>query len=246
MAAEQDYSIINFKSARFAVCCVNTAQGHALAGALLPDPDRLFSTGDPDSSPWQSAGTDKAVICLQGQTYFIKRYNCQGAGYRVKNLLRPSRALRSWRNGWQFHQAQLPTVEPVLCLEERVFGFLGRSYIVFPQLTDAESLLDIWSSLASREQKALLLILANTFGCMHRRGIFHGDLNWRNILVRKQSGEPQFFLVDLDGCRYRNGYREKLAQRDLAHFYRDMGRAVVSDMLVQEFRAAWQRGVMAG
>jgi len=239
MASEQNNSIINLKSGRFAGFCVNSTQVHALAGALLPDPDRLFATGDPVRSPWQSASTDKVTIHLEGQDYFLKRYNCQGVGYRIRNLLRPSRALRSWRNGLHFHQAQLPTVDPVLCLEERLLGFLGRSYIVFPHLTDAESLLDIWSSLGSREQKGLLLSLAETFGCMHRRGIFHGDLNWRNILVRKQNGEPQFFLVDLDGCRYRNGYHKEPARRDLEHFYRDMSRAVVPDTLKMEFRKAW-------
>jgi tRNA A-37 threonylcarbamoyl transferase component Bud32 len=245
MASEQVNSITKLKSERFTGFCMDSTQGHALAGALLPDPDRLFATGDPVRSPWQSASTDKVSIRFEEQNYFLKRYNCQGVGYRIRNLLRPSRALRSWRNGLHFHQAQLPTVDPILCLEERFFGFLGRSYIVFPHLSDAVSLLDIWSSLGSREQKSLLLTLAETFGRMHRQGIYHGDLNWRNILVRKQSEEPRFFLVDLDGCRYQNGYHKKHARRDLEHFYRDMGRAAVSDDLVREFRTAWQRVVVA-
>ncbi len=241
--AQQGGSIINLRSAQFSGFCENSPPARALAASLLPDPDHLFATGDPICSPWHSAATDKVQIRLEEHRYFIKRYNSQGFGYRLRNLLRPSRALRSWRNGVRFQQAQVPTVPPILCLEERFLGLLGRSYVVFSHLSDAACLLDIWHILSPLEQREALLTLAETFGCMHRKGIFHGDLNWRNILVRKDE-RLQFFLVDLDGCLYRRGYCEKLARRDLEHFYRDMSRAAVTDELTREFQTIWQAIVM--
>ncbi|MGK2945893.1 MAG: lipopolysaccharide kinase InaA family protein [Desulfuromonadales bacterium] len=244
MDTQQGGSILKLKSGQFSGLCENTPSARALAASLLPDPDHSFATGDLICSPWHSAATDKVLIQLEGYGYFVKRYNCQGFGYKLRNLLRPSRALRSWHNGVRFQQAQVTTVPPILCLEERFSGLLGRSYVVFPHLTDAACLLNIWQILSPQEQREALLTLAETFGCMHRKGIFHGDLNWRNILVRKEEERLQFFLVDLDGCLYRRGYREKLARRDLEHFYRDMSRAAVTDELTRYFRKIWQEIVM--
>jgi hypothetical protein len=234
---------MNFKSGRYSGFYEDSAQGRSLASVLLPNPDKLFATGEPVHSAWQSARTDKAVIRLGGQRYFLKRYNCLGFGYRIKNLFRPSRALRSWHNGLSFQRAQVPTVPPVLCLEERVFSSLGRSYVAFAHLEDAVSLLDGWRGLPLQEKTDSLLSLAGIFARMHRKGIYHGDLNWRNILLREDDGERQLLLIDLDGCRYRRGYREKLAIRDLRHFYRDMQRVAVPESLTLVFRQAWRSAV---
>ena len=231
---------VQLKSGRFTGFCDDSVLGRTLVKALLPEPDRLFSTGTPVLSDWQSARTDKSVLRLGRQSYFIKRYNCRGLGYRIKNLLRPSRALRSWRNGRCFQQAQVPTVPPLVCLEERIFRSLGRSYVAFAHLDDAVSLLDGWRNLAPHEQLEALLSLAGIFASMHRKGIYHGDLNWRNILLRNNGGKMQFLLIDLDDCRYRNGYRDKLARRDLQHFFRDMRRAAVPEPLFLKFQNAWQ------
>lgn len=235
--------MLKLKSGQFYGFCEDTPSARALAASLLPDPDHLFATGAPICSPWHSAATDKVQIRLEGYSYFVKRYNCQGFAYRLRTLLRPSRALRSWHNGVRLHQAQIPTIPAILCLEERFSGLLGRSYVVFSHLTDAASLLDIWQILSPQEQRESLLTLAETLACMHRKGIFHGDLNWRNILVRKHD-RLQFFLIDLDGCLYRRGYNERLAHRDLAHFYRDMSRAAVTDELTLYFREIWQENVL--
>ena len=63
--------------------------------ALLPDPDRLFEAGQAIQSPWQSAATDKTIVEIRGKSYFLKRYNCLGSRYRLKSIVRTSRALKS-------------------------------------------------------------------------------------------------------------------------------------------------------
>jgi tRNA A-37 threonylcarbamoyl transferase component Bud32 len=105
------------------------------------------------------------------------------------------------------------------------------------------SLLDGWRELAPQEQVETLLSLAGIFAHMHRQGIYHGDLNWRNILLCEKDGKRQFLLIDLDDCRYRTGYRDKLARRDLQHFFRDMQRAGVPEPLFLKFQHAWQKAL---
>lgn len=209
--------------------------------ALMPDPDRLFASGQVIQSPWQSAATDKTVVRIGARSYFFKRYNCLGDGYRLKNLLRNSKALKSWRAGWKFLEQGLPTPRPVACLEERRFRLLGRSYLLFELLEDSGSLLDLWGELSDEHRIRLLSLMGAKFGEMHRRGILHGDLNWRNILVRRADRDYEFYLVDLDGSRSRKKLRREEAVRDLSHFMRDVARNKVSAEEQQCFLDRWQR-----
>lgn len=55
---------------------------------------------------------------------------------------------------------------------------------VFPFFVDGIDLLRLWSQLDAAEQDACLYHLAPVIGHMHAQGVYHGDTNWRNILVR--------------------------------------------------------------
>ncbi|MRR08115.1 MAG: hypothetical protein EG828_14550, partial [Deltaproteobacteria bacterium] len=102
-----------------------------LLSALLSDPDSLLKAGREIQSPWQCAATDKTIVEIRGKSYFLKRYNCLGSRYRLKNMVRSSRALKSWWAGWKFLELGVPTPRPLVCLEERRLRLLGRSYLLF-------------------------------------------------------------------------------------------------------------------
>jgi tRNA A-37 threonylcarbamoyl transferase component Bud32 len=82
--------------------------------------------------------------------------------------------------------------------------------------------------------------MGTQIGEMHRRGILHGDLNWRNLLVRRADRDLEFYLVDLDGSRSRKKLGREEAIRDLAHFMRDLGRNKVSAEEQQCFLDHWR------
>jgi tRNA A-37 threonylcarbamoyl transferase component Bud32 len=207
---------------------------------LLPDPDRLFEFGETIQSAWQSAATDKTVVNLGGKKYFLKRYNCLGIGYRLKNIFRNSRALKSWWAGWKFLELGLPTPTPIVCLEKRHFRSLDRAYLLLELLDGANSLLDIWNDLNGEQRRNVLVLLGNEIGKMHRFGLLHGDLNWRNILVRETFNAPEIFLVDLDGCRFFKKVSSELANRDMNHFFRDLQRKDTAEEERSYFMQAWK------
>jgi tRNA A-37 threonylcarbamoyl transferase component Bud32 len=211
-----------------------------LISALLPDPDSLFAAGQAIESPWQSAATDKTVVSIGGRNFFFKRYNCLGGGYRLKNIFRNSRALKSWRAGWKFLDMGLPTPRPIACLEERHFRFLGRSYLLLEFLEDSRCLLDLWGDLPDNQRSQLLSLIGTNIGNMHRQGVLHGDLNWRNFLVSSAGEKREVFLVDLDGCRFLKSLSRKRAIRDLAHFLRDLNRNGASESDRALFLGTWQ------
>ncbi len=211
---------------------------------LLPDPDVVFLRGDPIPSPWSGIFTDKRRVRVIDQDYFIKRYNCAGWLYRLKNMVRPSRALRSWHAALRFRDCGVPTPEPLFCLEERHWGFLGRAYIIFPFFADGIDLLRLWPQLDPVAQETCLDRLAVILGHMHVQGVYHGDTNWRNILVRRHENEWRFDLIDLDGCRFMKKPSKEKAMRDLNHFNRDMDRHQVTPALRNLFYKKWERALM--
>jgi tRNA A-37 threonylcarbamoyl transferase component Bud32 len=209
--------------------------------SLLDDPDRLFASGEVVRSPWQSAATDKTIVESGGRSYFLKRYNCLGGGYRLKNIFRISRALKSWRAGWKFLELGLPTPRPIACVEERRLRLLGRSYLLFEMLDGAHCLLDFWSDLSAERRREVLSLLGAEIGMMHRLGLLHGDLNWRNILVRRACGAPETYLVDLDGCCFVGSVTRERAERDMSHFFRDLQRNNASEEEAKFFVDAWEQ-----
>jgi tRNA A-37 threonylcarbamoyl transferase component Bud32 len=219
----------------------DSSEAHAeVIATLLPDPDRLFAAGQAIQSPWQSAATDKTVVRIGGRSYFFKRYNCLGGGYRLKNIFRNSRALKSWRAGWKFLELGLPTPRPIVCLEERHLRLLGRSYLLFELLAGAHSLLDSWADFSAEGRRDVLARLGTEIGSMHRHGLLHGDLNWRNILVRAISRSPEIYFVDLDGYRDAGGLTRESANKDMSHFFRDLQRNQATREETALFMATWE------
>jgi len=213
-----------------------------LLECLLPDPDRALSQGTPIRSRWQSKSTAKVRVEIGGKPYFLKRYNCAGCLYRVKGLFRSSKALRSWRAASQFLLHDIPTLRPLICMEERRLGLLGRSYILFPFAEgEGGTLLDVWPAMSDEERSGCLVKLAKIIGMMHHHGLFHGDLNWRNILVQKNSEGNEFFLVDLDGSKARLRPSESHAMKDIEHFVRDLNRCDAREEQKRSFLALWHQ-----
>jgi len=205
------------------------------------DPDYFFDRGEQIRSAWKSRIIDKAIVRIGDQSFFIKRYNCLGKIYKLKNLARKSKALKAWLAGRQLLQSGISTPNPVICMEEYRFGLLERSYLCCDFIQGASNLLELWPELDHEERMRLLGLAGLETGNLHRRGCLHGDLNWRNVLVRGKDRNGKIFLVDLDGCRFSRHLGEKSALRDLRHFYRDLERSHASAVYIDHFTDSWYK-----
>jgi tRNA A-37 threonylcarbamoyl transferase component Bud32 len=235
-----NFKIICERLGRYRIVRVKSPETDILLQELLPDPELVFSRGRAILSPWKNPATDKVMVEINNSEYFFKRFNDQGWRYRLKNIFRRSRAEKSWRAAWLLNDQNIPTPQPSIFLEERLWGLLHRSYILIPNLEGGKSLLEFWPLLDREEQKESLFQLAEIIGKMHRTGILHGDLNWRNILLCRDGPNLRFFLVDLDGYSLSNKFSGKLADKDIAHFLRDIDRAKVGEGLRNLFLKVWR------
>lgn len=227
----------------FRVCKIAGDESERLSRVLLPDPEHFFRLGEKVESGRHGNPRDLVRVTVDDRSYLIKRYNCRGWSYRVKNVFRFSRARRCLLAGQVLLDHGIHTPQPLLSLDQRNWRLLGDSYLVTPFLDDAVSLLELWPELDARWQARYLQSAGALFGRLHRLGIIHGDTNWRNILVRPHSQKPEFWLVDLDGMRSYKRMSADRAIRDVGHFLRDLGRNGGDENAAALFRNHWQRAM---
>jgi len=208
-----------------------------LLDSLLPEPDRIIASAEIFK---QGSRNHSVRVELAGQSYFLKRYNCRGWGYRLGNLFRQSRAVRTWRVHLEFLRRGIAIQDPLLCLEERNFRLLGRSYLLTGFVEGASSLMELWPTLTVDEKSSLLRCLAEHLGHLHRSGALHGDLKWYNILIRRTAAGWQPTLVDLDGSRILRCASARKAREDIDRFLRDLEEYESDPRLKPFFEEAWR------
>lgn len=142
----------------------------------------------------------------------------------------------------------VPACEVLGALVLRAWGPFYRGWLVTRELAGAR---DLWQALLGEEggpRRQLLEAAAESVAAMHRRGIYHGDLHLRNIVVRREGTRFAAYLLDFDKARIlAEPLTERLAQRNLRRFLRsarklDPERRRFSEADWRIFMAAYERG----
>jgi tRNA A-37 threonylcarbamoyl transferase component Bud32 len=189
-----------------------------IVDTLFPDPDEVLDRGEVLKA---GRTVQAATVFIDGRKYFLKRYNDKGFIYRLRNAFRKSRAVRTWLVSWEFLYRGLPGPEPILCLEERSFRFLKRSYILYEYVDNSLCLPQKWPLLDSQTRKFILIRLAIKLGWMHRTGGIHGDLKWNNLLIDENNN---IYFIDFDGSRVSFPGKSQIIAKDLKRFLIDLSK----------------------
>ncbi|ABA88517.1 kinase, putative [Syntrophotalea carbinolica DSM 2380] len=212
------------------------AEAEAALRALLPDPDQAFENAviyKPGSR------THAGHVVLGGRSYFLKRYNRRGLFYSLVRFGRFSRARRTWLVTWKGIFRHLPMPRPLLCLEEKSFGVVRRSWILMDFFEGHQRLWHLQNIPEARLGHHLYR-LGQMVGNMHASGFSHGDLKWDNILINPQQ-PAQVSLVDFDGSRVNRWVRSRRVLKDLRRFSRDFKRSRLPDGFLDIFMRGWHR-----
>lgn len=97
----------------------------------------------------------------------------------------------------------VPTLEIFAAWVERSWGPFYRGWLFTRELKDAK---DLWSALQGKsdggwDRNLLLKAVAQAIRQMHRQGIYHRDLNLKNILVKQEGGGTRSYVIDFDKAR---------------------------------------------
>ena len=148
------------------------------------------------------------------QRIIVKRFNLRSRFGFLKNLLRPSSALRSWLNGHQLLDRGIATARPLVLIQQRKYGISTTGYVVFEAVPDAHDISSAFLQSTSRcEKNAHIERIADLVRTMHERGVSHRDLKAPNILLNQEASPV---LIDLVGVRTYRSITRKVLVRDLA------------------------------
>jgi tRNA A-37 threonylcarbamoyl transferase component Bud32 len=132
-------------------------------------------------------------------------------GYRHGGLFRhllgdnfftwPPRPFRELAITEEVRRRGVPTVEVYAACVKRTWGPFYRGWLVTRHLTDSR---DLWQVLRDDFvrnigiQKVLAAVATSLRG-LHREGVYHRDLNLKNILVRRESDQHiRAYIIDFD------------------------------------------------
>ena len=185
---------------------------------MLTDPDALFAAPGTVTLK-DSRSSTVAVLTVRGLTMVLKRFRVKSPLVRLKNAVRPTAALRSWKLGRNLLDRGLPTARPLLMVERRRYGRPAEGYVAFEKLDDAADLAEAVRRTADRR---VLNDWADKLGrllrAMHDREVAHRDLKAPNIVMVGASAPATArpVLLDLVGVTVGRTVSRATRQRDLA------------------------------
>jgi hypothetical protein len=141
--------------------------------------------------------------------FFIKRHYFARWGNRLRSALRGTffgahRGLAEYRALNTMRALGVPAVRPVAYGSRRVLHFLTACFLITEETPEAQNLttfaLDVVAGrrCLSRTDRCLVVrTLAEQLAALHATGFWHGNLFWRNVLLRYgPGGRPEFFFLD--------------------------------------------------
>ena len=166
-----------------------------------------------DLGNWQHDIPGVAINHRPEDTSHVYRVETSRGGiifkrYRPRSMwryfLRPSRAANEWDGLQAFESVGIPVPPLIAYGEKRLFGCLEYAFIITGEITGARDLASYagaeWVNLPvsdkSRMYREIEGILFEMLRKAHSCNLYHQDLVWRNILVRKQHGRHQLWFID--------------------------------------------------
>ena len=148
----------------------------------------------------------RAIRLRDGETALIRDYRHGGffrALTRAWFFTWPPRPFRELAITEELRRRGLRTVEVYAACVQRAGGPLYRGCLVTRELSGA---MDLWATLQDRcmtpeRRRAILKATADTIKHMHREGVYHSDLNLKNILIRNNPDCAEGYVIDFDKAR---------------------------------------------
>ncbi len=181
-----------------------------LRSAGLDTVERVLNRVDGQIIAW-SRTTDSMRIAhpAAGPGFYVKRYFFPRWRQRLRGMLRGTflgadKARLEFNALHELRLRGVPAVRPIAHGQRRLGHFLVAAFLITEEVPGAVNLTSFALDrehglvrLGFLERRMLITTLARAIAAMHAEGYSHGNLYWRNILVRVGvDGAPEFFFVD--------------------------------------------------
>lgn len=155
------------------------------------------------ASQFQGRSRLTAVTLADGTSALVRAYHRGGmVRYLTRDLFCtwPPRPFVELATTERARQRGVSTLEVVAACIERTCGPFYRGWLVTRELARAK---DLWEALHDDrytvpDRRALLMAVAASVRRMHLEGVYHRDLNLKNILIRQEGEAIRAYIIDLD------------------------------------------------
>ena len=159
-----------------------------------------------DSTGLQGRGPLRRVKLPNGDVALLRRYHHGGAFRRLTGgvyFTWPPRPFRELIITEELRRRGMPTVEVYGACVEPVWGPFYRGWLATRSIPGAQ---DLWAALQSgfvrdTGQEGCLRAVARSVRALHREGVYHADLNLKNILLRLENGSVTGYIIDFDKAK---------------------------------------------
>ena len=147
----------------------------------------------------------------ESEVVFCKRFSHGSLISSIKNQVRRSKAVTSYRAAKRAKELGIPVPEHLAAIEKRVFGFLLESFLIARSVEGAVPLQRFIKEVFPRDEedqdlvpkRAFISSLAEFVAQIHSKGFVHNDLKGTNIIVREAVKGYEFHVLDLDCVAFR-------------------------------------------
>ncbi len=194
------------------------------------DPEKFAEQwkSEKEVSPFQGRERLRFLHLENGETGLVRSYRHGGILRHLTGDLFftwPPRPFRELAITEEVHQRGIPTLEIFGAWVARAWGPFYHGWLVTRELEEAH---DLWAALqggyyVGTDGRSLLQAVAQSLRKMHRQGVYHGDLNLKNILVQRETDQIKTYIIDFDKTRLFSGEvpLEK-TQRNLSRLLRSV------------------------
>jgi len=187
-----------------------------------------YSTDSDGPTGLQGRGPLRRVKLPNGDVALLRRYHHGGALRRLTGgvfFTWPPRPFRELIITEELRRRGIPTVEIYGACVEPVCGPFYRGWLATRAIPGAQ---DLWAALQSgfvrdAGEERCLRAVAGSVRDLHRQGVYHADLNLKNILVRLENGSVTGYIIDFDKAKlFLESLPWRLAKRNLDRLLRSV------------------------
>ncbi|HWO43601.1 MAG TPA: lipopolysaccharide kinase InaA family protein [Candidatus Eisenbacteria bacterium] len=171
--------------------------------AELLDLERLTLNDSWHPSLFEGRARLGSVALPNGDTVLVRAYRHGGL---LRGITRgwfcswPPRPFRELAITEEIRRRGVPTVEVYAACVAPLAGPFYRGWLLTKELKGAQ---DLWTALQTGFARTLgidrvLAAVARALKALHREGVYHRDLNLKNILVRGEAGKVAGYIIDFD------------------------------------------------
>lgn len=181
-----------------------------------------------EMSHFHGRGKLKSVMLANGETALVRAYHHGGLFGSITGrifLAWPARPFRELAITEEIRRRGVPTVEVYGACTEIVWGPFYRAWLITRELEGAQ---DLWAAcqnglFVEMGRERVLRAVAAALRKLHREGVYHSDLNMKNILIRAESEGVRGYIIDFDRARLLLGQvPRQLADRNLKRLLRSV------------------------